>query len=645
MGDADPRPTVFLSYARSDQEQAARLAAALQTAGLDVWWDALIEGGAAFAKSIEAALEKCDVVVACWSRKSVTSDWVLDEAGRGRDLRKLVPVTLDGTEPPLGFRQYQAVDLSRWRGDPASGEIATILRGIAAVGARPAPTAAPVPAHRAGFTRRRAIVIGAGTALAAAGGVAAWRFGPSWRGAGAPTSVAVLPFVNLSGTPEQDYFSDGLSEELRATLARNPRLQVMAQTSSGQFRTRQEDAVTIAGKLGVEFLLDGSVRRAGDVVRVTADVIDGASGYSRWSQIFERELSDIFEVQRTIAGAVAHELITRFAPGDGDAGDDPGIAIGGTRIVEAYDAYLRGRALYDLSTDEASDRAALAMFDAAIEADPGYAAAHAARARILIAIAGQFGRPGELTALYDAAAASAERAIALAPDLAEAHSTLGLTLFQGRLDARAARDPFERSRELGAGEATVLARYALYAARIGLDREASQAMERALVLDRLNPLIHRGAGAIEYAARRWAGSIAPVRRALAMNPQLSRAHAVIGDALLMLGRPEEARLEYQAEPAADLRLTGLAIVERRQSHGQAAEAAWSDLIAGYGDSVLYQQAQILADWGRAQEALDRLERALAVGDVGLIYTRNDPLLDPLRKDRRFQDLLERLGFD
>jgi TolB-like protein len=642
MGDGNARPTVFLSYARSDQERAAKLASALEAAGFDVWWDALIEGGAAFAKSIEAALDKCDAVVVVWSRSSVGSDWVLDEAARGRDLRKLVPATLDGTEPPMGFRQYQAVDLSRWRGGADAAEVAAIVRGIGAATGGPVAAAAPIRPSR--LARRRVLAIAAGTAGVGAAGFAAWWYGLAARhpGAGA-NSIAVLPFLNLSGSAGQDYFSDGLSEELRATLARNLGLQVMAQASSGQFRDRKVDAVTIAAKLGVAHLLDGSVRRAGDMVRVTADLIDGETGFSRWSQIFDRALSDIFAVQREIAGTVVQELLTRVAPGADPA--PAAAAVGGTDSLPAYDAYLRGRALYDLSADEASERAALAQFDAAIAADPRYAAAHAARARALTAIANQYGRPEELAALYDDAVASAERAIALAPELADAHSTLGFTLFQGRLDARAARVPFERSRELGAGEATVLARYALYAARTGRRREATEAMQRALVLDRLNPLLHRAAGSIEYAARDWAASIPPTRQALAMNPKLSRAHAAIGDALLMQGRLGEALAEYEAEPSADVRQAGLAIVLRRLGREADAEAALSQLVAGFGDSAHYQQAQVLADWGQGGPAVDQLEKALALGDSGLIYLRNDPLLDPLRDDPRFQDLLKRLGFD
>ena len=124
------RPTAFLSYARADQDRAAKLARALEAAGVDLWWDTMIEGGAAFAKSIEAALENSNAVIVVWSAASVGSDWVLDEAAKGRDLRKLVPVTFDGTEAPLGFRQYQAIDLSHWRGDPRAPEIVSIVRAI-----------------------------------------------------------------------------------------------------------------------------------------------------------------------------------------------------------------------------------------------------------------------------------------------------------------------------------------------------------------------------------------------------------------------------------------------------------------------------------------------------------------------------------
>ena len=645
------RPTVFLSYARADQEQAVKLAKALEAAGFNLWWDALIEGGAAFAKSIEAALDSCDAVIVVWSRASVGSDWVLDEAAKGRDLRKLVPVSFDGTGPPLGFRQYQSIDLSRWQGDADGPEIVGVVRAVRTTTGR-APRLAPAASRAQNrspvFSRRGVLVAAAGATLVGAAGLFAWRKGlMGGLYAALGNSVAVLPFANLSGDRTQEYFSDGLSEEIRATLARNLKLQVMAQASSATFRDRKEDAVTIASKLGVAYLLDGSVRRSGDLVRITSDLIDGATGFSRWSQTFNPIMQDIFAVQSEIANTVARALVAEVGSTDGSAADNdaPLTASGATANVAAYDAYLRGRALYDLSADEASERAAQAQFDAAIEADPEYAAAHAARARSLTAIANQYGEVGELKTLYDAAIASAERAIAIAPDLAEAHSTLGFTLFQGRLDARAARDPFERSRELGAGEATVMARYAQYSARIGRERAAADAIEGALLLDPLNPLIHRAAGSIDYAARNYAESILHARRALALNPRMSRANAAIGDAMLMLGRGEEARAAYAAEPVEDFRLTGAAIVEHRLGNTAAAIEAKSKLVEDLGDRVLYQQAQILAQWGERDAAIARLERARRIGDSGLIYLRNDPLLDPLRSDPRFARLLEGIGFD
>lgn len=642
------RGTAFLSYSRADQASATQLAAALRAAGFDVWWDTLIEAGAAFAKSIEAAIERCDAVVVIWSKTSVASDWVLDEAATGRDLRKLVPVSIDGTLPPMGFRQYQSIDLSHWGGDPGAPQIAAIVRGISATAdrARGRPhEATPQSSTGVPISRRTVLTIAAGATLAGGAGYFAWRQGLLGSGGGAASnSVAVLPFANLSGDDSQSYFSDGLSEELRATLARSPQLQVMAQASAAQFRDRGNDAVSIADQLGVAYLLDGSVRRAGETVRVAADLVDGVTGFSRWSQIFERTMDDIFAVQSEIANTVAAELLARVKPVGG--GDEAPLAVaGGTRVVAAYDAYLRGRALYDLSADEASERAALAQFDAAIAADPGYAAAHAARARSLTAIANQYGAHGPPAAQYDAAVAAAERAIALAPDLADAHSTLGFTLFQGRLDARAARAPFERSRDLGGGESTVLARFAQFSARTGRKREAAEAMRRAVTLDPLNPLIHRAAGSVAYAARNYDAAIPPARKALELNPRVSRAHAAIGDALLMLGRLAEARAEYLAEPVEDFRLTGMAIVEHRLGNAVASRAAMADLLSRLGDRVLYQQAQVLAEWGDRNAAIAKLQKALATGDSGLIYLRNDPLLDPLRADPRFAELLNRIGFD
>lgn len=638
------RPTVFLSYSRSDQDQARRLARALEDAGLQVWWDTLIEGGAAFAKTIEAALAASDAVIVLWSRHSVVSDWVLDEAAHGRDLKKLVPLSIDGTDPPLGFRQYQAIALAPSKGAIDDASLQAVLRAVLPLVGReamPRPMAKPdSPADAS----RRGLLIGGGVLVvaAAATGVVGWRRG--WfGGSGAEDgSVAVLPFKNLSGDPKQVYFSDGLSEEVRATLARNRKLKVVAEVSSGKFRDSDAGAADIATQLGVAFLLQGSVRWSGATVRVAADLIEGATGFSRWTQIFERRIDDVFAVQSEIAGTVALALAAQVAPG---SAKEQRAASGGTVDVAAFDAYLRGRALYEQSTDETSEREAMGMFDAAIAQDPEYAAAHAARALALTTLANHYGSVAERTGVYDQAVAAARRAIELAPEYAAAYSTLGFVLFQGKLDARAAREPFEKSNALGMGEAKTQARWAQYCARTGRVREAKEAMERALSRDGLNALIHRAAGTIEYAARRFEASIAPQRRALEMNPRMPGSHAAIGDTLVNLGDLAQARGEYAAEPVPDFRLAGLAILEHRSGNGSAARAAMKRLVDELGDTVLYQQAQVLAQFGDAETAIARLLEARELGDSGLIYARNDPFLDPLRADPRVETLLRGLGFD
>jgi TolB-like protein/Tfp pilus assembly protein PilF len=635
--------TVFLSYSRADQDRARVLAQALEQAGLQVWWDTLIEGGVAFAKTIEAALVASDAVIVLWSGNSIASDWVLDEAAHGRQMKKLVPLSLDGTESPLGFRQYQSITLAIDHGRIDDASLQAVLRAVLSLAGR---EAAPRPvAPTTVNASRRGLLIGSGAlAAAAATGVLGWQRG--WFGAAAPASggsVAVLPFDNLSGDPDQAYFSDGLSEEVRATLARNRKLKVMAQASSGKFRESNEDAVHIARQLGVAFLLDGSVRWAGKTVRVAADLIDGRTGFSRWAQTFERRIDDVFAVQSEIADTVASALAAQVA--DPGTPKDERAASGGTSTVAAFDAYLRGRALYETGSDEASEREALALFDKAIALDPGYAAAHASRSATLTTLANQYGKPGQHAAMYDQAVAAAERAIALAPKYANAYSTLGFVLFQGRLDARAARKPFEKSSVLGAGEANVQARWAQYCARTGREREAVEAIERALSRDTLNALIHRAAGTIDYAARRYAQSIPPLRKALQMNPGMSRAHALIGDALVNLDQLAQARSEYAAEPIPDFRLTGLAIVEHRSGNRSAARAAMERLVAELGDTVLYQQAQVLAQWGDVEAGIACLLKAREMGDSGLIYARNDPFLDPLRGDARMATLLAGLGFD
>jgi TolB-like protein/tetratricopeptide (TPR) repeat protein len=628
--------SVFLSYSRPDRIRVAPIKAALEASGLTVWWDAMLEPGTAFARKTEEALESASAVVVIWSKTSIISHWVRDEATWGRDHSRLVPVSIDGSEPPLGFRQFQVVDLSGWKNksdEPQITQIVNAIRGIE-TSEYPAPLVSPV------VNRRKFAVVGGGGLLAVVAGGLVWKSGIGRGGGDTTNSIAVLPFKNLSGDAAQAYFSDGLSEEVRSTLSRNRQLRVLAQTSSNAFRGKSEDAKSMARELNVAFLLEGSVRRSGDVVRIAADLINGATGFSQWSDSFDRSLEDIFAVQTEIANTVAAALSAEVV----DSGDgDPGI--GGTKNVTAYEAYLRGRAMVGMSSDEASFRAALAQFDAAIRDDPKYAAAYAQRSRTLTIIANQFAQPAQYRTLYGSAIDAAKAAIALAPNLADGPSVLGYARFQGELDVRAARAPFERSRVLGNGDGNVMTRFAIYSALTGRFDDANSAMARALDLDPLNPLIHRTAGAVLYAARDYTKAIPALKRALTLNPKMWSAHAAIGDCLYKMNQFEVALTAYLAEPQDLVRLPGLAIVERRLGRRAEAEKAFATLVSKVGVGTLYQQAQVLSEWGERDGAIAKLLEAQNVGDSGLVYARTDPMLDSLRSDPKFKVLLSSMGFD
>ena len=629
------RATLFLSYSHSDDAKARRIASALEEAGYTVWWDALIEGGATFAKSIGSALESADAVIVMWSANSVESDWVRDEAAQGRDRQCLIPISLDGTRPPLGFRQYQVIKFRSWRGRRDAPQFEALEKAISRCSGSPMP---PVRSHATRMSRRAALVGGAGAAAAIVGGgtylaIDRGLFG----GKSDESSIAVLPFKNLSGDTSQEYFAEGLTEEIRAALIQLDELRVMAGASSERAGEDEDDLQSIARKLGVGYLLGGSVRKSGDLFRIATELTDGKTGFSLWSTTVDRRLNDILALQGDIAKMVAEALSIQIAT------DEP--LPGGTQNAEAYDHYLQGKSLYHLARDEESDRQALANYDLAIAADPKFAMAHAARSRVLASIAAEYGKADELKPLYAESTASARRAVELAPKLADAHLALGYVLYTGHLDVKGARPSYERAYQLGRGNADIVLLYALYCARAGLPEQAHDAIGRALVLDPLNARVHRAAGSIDYAARLYANALPPLRRSLELNPKISNAHALLGYCLTQLGKLKEARAEFDAEPTNFFRLSGLAIVDHKLGDKAAAESAMAALIKEMGDASLYQQAQVLAQWGNSDEAVVRLERARQIGDSGLIYLATDPLLDPIRKHPGFAKLIRELNLN
>lgn len=631
-------PSLFVSHASADAARAEQLVKALLAAGCQVWWDGMLQGGEAFQSSIEAALDRVDAVIVLWSKAANDSHWVRDEAAVGRDRGRLVPLSLDGSLPPLGFRQFHVIDISGWSGKSDDARFLRVLAGIAAVSGR-APEA-PVVRQVAGAApaqpNRRLVLAGAGglTLAAAAGG--AWlllRPKPAQAG-----TIAVLPFRNLSGDAKDDYFVAGLAEELRTTLSLNRQLLVSGAASARGFRESDADPRKIAKALGVTSLLMGTVRPAGGRVRIYVRLVDGLTGLEQWSQSFDRSLADVLAVQAEIATTVADALVSSMARDDGWRGQRPGSAHSST----AFDHYLKGQALYQSAASDETDRAALAAYDAAIKADPEYGAAHAARARCLVTLANNVASTTEADRLRAAALASARRAIALAPDMAEGYSALGY-LLMAQLDLGAAREPYRRAMELGLGNAPILAGCAEYFAHVDDFAVARTAVSRAALIDPLNPRVFRSRGLVEFNARAWPEARTAFTSALRLQPDMNTVQSLLGDMALAEGDAATARRHYELEQGAVSRMRSLAIIDGKQ-RGKAAGAVHMDkLIREFGDAVHFQRAEVLAQWGDTDAALASLEQALALRDPGLVLASHDPMLDPLRTQPRFLAVLRQIG--
>ncbi|MGH7025426.1 MAG: TPR end-of-group domain-containing protein, partial [Caulobacteraceae bacterium] len=324
-------------------------------------------------------------------------------------------------------------------------------------------------------------------------------------------------------------------------------------------------------------------------------------------------------------------------------GDIAALSVGNAANAPAYDAYLQGKRLYDRGGGDSPYRAALAKFDQAIAADPGYAAAYAARARVLVILGDQFVGPDKLRATYAQAVAAAQKAVSLAPALADAQATLAETLASANLDFAGARKAFAQAMVSGAGQADILTTYGLFTCNSGDFQAGLAAARRATVLDPLNPRVFKYLGYGLLGARHYPEAIAAMRRALQLSPGTQGAHYTAAEALMLQGQLAAARDEFAIEPVRWLRLTGQAIVLERLGDGAGARSAFADLMGGTGDVTFYQQAQVHAQWGETDPAVAALQAAVKAGDSGLAQLYVDPLLDPLRRDARYKSLVVHLG--
>lgn len=388
---------MFLSYAREDLARVQPLVAALEAAGLTVWYDQSLRAGADFGEETAAALDAAKKVLVVWSANSISSKWVRDEAAVGRDRGALIPITLDQVEAPLGFRQIQSIDFGGWRGDAGAVPVARLLAALK--DDHPQTISAAARSSRPAKKRRRALWFGAGAVALVASAVAAVWFSsknsdapgekqiaqatPASSAAapgGAPAatsekSVAVLPFVALSSGEDDAYFADGLTEEIINALTTVPDLLVTARTSAFHYKGKDTPVPEIARTLGVAHVVEGSVRRAGDKVRITAQLIRASDGFHLWSEAYDRTASDDFVAQTEIAESVARALGVLL-----DESFRSLMADAGVGDVEAFLAYRRGRELFNIAHSEGPMIETLAEankeLEAAIARKPDFASAH-----------------------------------------------------------------------------------------------------------------------------------------------------------------------------------------------------------------------------------------------------------------------------
>ena len=647
---------VFISYKAEDRARVKLLVDILIADGLKVWWDVGIEGGANWRQTIQKQLDAAACVVVIWSVHSVGPEgyFVHDEAAHAQRRGVYLPIAIDSVEPPLGFGQEQVLQLTHWRGSPADQrllDVVAAIRAIVASTSRPAPLAPlrmigrPVGPWRITAYAVAAMFVIGGLLLAKAPArlCAATELrcpGVSTIANGKPrNSIAVLPFANLSGDPSQDYFSDGLSEELIAALSRLEQLKVVARSSSFRFKGSKEGATVIGAKLAVAYLLDGAVRRDGERIRVSAQLADTRTGYEQWSETYDRDMKDIFAVQSGIAEAVAQALKVRLVNDDVAALSQQG----GTSDPKAYDAFLRGRALLRTAAGARDYSNALADYDAAIAEDADFARAHAGRAVALMDLADTLSTPAAVRETNRAALASVRRAAALAPNVAAIQVVLADALIVAEHDFQGAAVAFAEALREGGGEANVLIDYGIFRCQTGDCESAAATIARGAELDPLNPLPYRWLGWALIGARRYAEALPPLRRALELSPNEESVHASIGDALLLQGKLTQAKLEYGREPLKWARQTGEAIVLYHLGDKVGAQAAVAALTKENGETVSYQQAEVLAQWGDVQGAFAALDRAIRSGDAGTANPKMDPLMEPIRRDPRFATRLVAVG--
>jgi eukaryotic-like serine/threonine-protein kinase len=470
--------------------------------------------------------------------------------------------------------------------------------------------------------------------VAMVSGVLLWRYRSSPTPQTAASSIAVLPFVDMSPSRDQEYFSDGLTEELLNTLAQIRGLQVTGRTSSFQFKGKNEDLRVIGQKLNVATILEGSVRKEGSHLRITAQLVNAADGYHRWSQTYDRELSDILNVQEDIARAVAISLKGVLLSGEESKPRPRG------QNPDAYNAYLQGRYFWERQS-QADLEKAVVYYQQAIHLDPNYALPWTGLADTYIIQAYSGFIPFDQG--FENARKAARKAMDLNPNLPEAYITLGWIKINYDWDWPGADAALRHALELDPRNARALTLLGFLNFVLGRYNEAIRLRQEAIRLDPLNVSIYKDLGQTYYYADRLKEAEDTLGKSLELNPGFPRSHAFLARVYLAQSQPQKALELAEQETHSFFRTYALALVYRALNRELDANQALQKLIQEHANDGAFQITEVCSFRGDSDQAFQWLEKAYALRDTGLTGLKGDPLLRNLEHDPRYNDFLKKMN--
>ena len=448
-------------------------------------------------------------------------------------------------------------------------------------------------------------------------------------------SVAVLPLVNTSGDPSNEYFSDGLSEELIAVLAKIPDLKVIGRSSSFLFKGTSGDSGAIGQKLGVAHLIEGSVRKQGERVRIVAELINAADGRSIWSETYDRELKDVFAVQEEIAKAVAEQMKVRLL-GEKTHSD----AVPSNQNPAAHNAVLQSDFYFQQQTAE-SIRKAISFAQEAVRLDPTYALAYAKLSQAWRQYAASFAID-DASKGYDEARQAADKAVSLAPDLPEVRMTVGLLAMNPGLDFAGGEKDFRRVLQSSPNNAAAKNGLCLSLLAQGRFTEAEEACRQALLLDPLLTNLWFNLGRITVGTGRYKEAEEAFRKGLELQPNASRFHTYLATLDILQNRPAQAIANAQLENEGFWRDYSAALVQQAQGDRSAADTALKNFIAKDSIGGAFQVAVLYAIRKESDQTVKWLDTAYDTRDSGLTQLAVTPFFLPYRDDPRFMALCQKL---